>query len=90
MYLTRLKWIRKMCIRDSCKDMLKKAEEKGVKILLPVDCVVAKAFPDPIDGEIEVTAVDADKIPADEMGLDIGPKTAEPVSYTHLDRPVLP
>ncbi len=60
-----------------CKDMLKKAEEKGVKILLPVDCVVAKAFPDPIDGEIEVTAVDADKIPADEMGLDIGPKTAE-------------
>lgn len=60
-----------------CKDMLKKAEEKGVKILLPVDCVVAKAFPDPIDGEIEVAAVDADKIPADEMGLDIGPKTAE-------------
>ena len=60
-----------------CKDMLKKAEEKGVKILLPVDCVVAKAFPDPIDGEIEVTSVDADKIPADEMGLDIGPKTAE-------------
>ena len=60
-----------------CKDMLKKAEEKGVKILLPVDCVVAKAFPDPIDGEIEVTAVDADKIPAEEMGLDIGPKTAE-------------
>ena len=60
-----------------CKDMLKKAEDKGVKILLPVDCVVAKAFPDPIDGEIEVAAVDADKIPADEMGLDIGPKTAE-------------
>lgn len=62
---------------DLAKDMLKKAEEKGVKILLPVDCVVAKAFPDPIDGEIEVTAVDADKIPTDEMGLDIGPKTAE-------------
>ena len=60
-----------------CKDMLKKAQEKGVKILLPVDCVVAEAFPDPIDGEIAVTAVDADKIPADKMGLDIGPKTAE-------------
>ena len=60
-----------------CKDMLKKAEEKGVKILLPVVCVVGKAFPDPIDGEIEVAVVDADKIPADEMGLDIGPKTAE-------------
>ena len=60
-----------------CKDMLKKAEEKGVKILLPVDCVVAASFPEPIDGEIAVTAVDADKIPADKMGLDIGPKTAE-------------
>ncbi len=60
-----------------CKDMLKKAEEKGVKILLPVDCVVGKAFPDPIDGEIEVAVVRRGKIPADEMGLDIGPKTAE-------------
>ena len=34
--------------------MLKKAEEKGVKLLLPVDTVVAAAFPDPIDAEIEV------------------------------------
>ena len=41
---------------DYCKDMLAKAEEKGVKILLPVDSVCAKAFPDPIDAEIE-TAV---------------------------------
>ena len=61
---------------DYCRDMLKKAEEKGVKILLPVDCVTAAAFPDPIDAEIAVTVVDADKIPADAMGLDIGPKTA--------------
>ncbi len=61
---------------DYCKDMLKKAEEKGVSILLPVDSVVAPSFPDPIDAEIEVKAVDADKIPADMMGLDIGPKTA--------------
>ncbi len=30
---------------DYCKDMLKKAEEKGVKILLPIDCVIAKSFP---------------------------------------------
>ena len=60
-----------------CKDMLKKAEEKGVKILLPVDCVVAESFPDPIDAEISVTPMDADKIPADKMSLDIGPKTAE-------------
>ncbi len=62
---------------DYCKDMLKKAEEKGVKILLPIDCTIAKNFPDPIDGPIEVEIVDADKIPDDYQGLDIGPKTAE-------------
>lgn len=62
---------------DYCRDMLKKAEEKGVKILLPIDCTIAKDFPDPIDAPIEVTAVDADKIPDDYQGLDIGPKTAE-------------
>ena len=60
-----------------CGDMLKKAEEKGVKILLPVDCTIAKEFPDPIDGPIDVTVVDADSIPDDYQGLDIGPKTAE-------------
>ena len=62
---------------DYCKDMLKKAEEKGVQILLPVDVTITKAFPDPIDAEIEVQVCDADKIPADMMSLDIGPKTAE-------------
>ncbi len=60
---------------DYCKDMMKKAEEKGVKLLLPVDTVVAKAFPDPIDGEIEVKTVASGEIPADMMGLDIGEKT---------------
>ena len=62
---------------DYCKDMLKKADEKGVKILLPVDVTITKSFPDPIDAEIEVQICDADKIPADMMSLDIGPKTAE-------------
>ncbi|MBR7071497.1 MAG: phosphoglycerate kinase [Clostridia bacterium] len=62
---------------DYCRDMLKKADEKGVKILLPIDCTIAKSFPDPIDGDIDVEIVDADKIPADMMGLDIGSKTAE-------------
>ena len=62
---------------DYCRDMMKKAEEKGVKILLPVDCTIAKEFPDPIDAPIDVEVVDADKIPADKMGLDIGTKTAE-------------
>ena len=62
---------------DYCKEMLARAKEKGVEILLPVDCVIAKSFPSPIDAEIEVEAVDADAIPADMMGLDIGPKSAE-------------
>ena len=62
---------------DYCRDMLKKADEKGVKILLPVDCNIADHFPDPIDAPIAVKTVDADKIPADYEGLDIGPKTAE-------------
>ena len=62
---------------DYCKDMLKKADEKGVKILLPVDVTITKNFPDPIDAEIDVQIADADKIPADMMSLDIGPKTAE-------------
>ena len=62
---------------DYCRDMMKKAEEKGVKLLLPIDTVVAKSFPDPIDGPIEVCTVASDAIPADCMGLDIGEKTRE-------------
>ncbi len=61
---------------DYCRDMLKKAEEKGVKILLPVDCTIAKDFPDPIDAPIDVTVVPADQIPDDCMSLDIGTETA--------------
>ena len=59
---------------DYCKDMMAKAEAKGVKLLLPIDTVVAASFPDPIDGDIAVETVPADAIPADKMGLDIGPK----------------
>ena len=62
---------------DYCRDMMAKAEEKGVKILLPIDCTIAKEFPNPIDAPIDVSVVDADKIPADQMSLDIGTKTAE-------------
>ena len=51
-------------------EMLKKAEAKGVKILLPVDNVVAPEFKDEPG-----TVVDSDKIPDDQMGMDIGPKT---------------
>ena len=60
---------------DYCKEMIEKAEKLGKKLLLPIDTTIAKEFPDPIDAEIEVGVVDADKIPADMMGLDIGPKT---------------
>ncbi len=60
---------------DYCREMLTKAEKNGVKLLLPIDTVVAKSFPDPIDGAVDVKTVDSDKIPADMMGLDIGEKT---------------
>ncbi len=60
---------------DYCKEMMAKAEKLGKKLLLPIDTTIAKAFPDPIDGPIEVSVVDADKIPADMEGLDIGTKT---------------
>ena len=58
---------------DYSLEMLKKAEEKGVKLLLPVDTVVGKEFA----ADTEHKVVDADKMPADWEGLDIGPKTIE-------------
>ena len=62
---------------DYCKEMMAKAEAKGVKLLLPVDTVVAAAFPEPIDGPVDTQVVPSNAIPADKMGLDIGPKTRE-------------
>ena len=62
---------------DYCKEMMAKAESMGKKLLLPIDTTIAAGFPNPIDAEIEVQVVDADKIPADMEGLDIGTKTAE-------------
>ncbi|MFR3768322.1 MAG: phosphoglycerate kinase [Blautia sp.] len=62
---------------DYCKEMLAKAEALGKQLLLPVDTAIAKSFPNPIDAEIDVDYVDCDAIPADVLGLDIGPKTAE-------------
>ena len=61
---------------DYCKEMMDKAAKLGKKLLLPIDTTVAAGFPNPIDAEIEVSYVDADAIPADMEGLDIGPKTA--------------
>ena len=62
---------------DYCKDMMAKAEAKGVKILLPVDTVCIKEFPSPIDAPVDTVTVDADQIPDDMEGCDIGPKTCE-------------
>ena len=62
---------------DYCKTMMEKAEKNGVKLLLPIDTTITSSFPDPIDAAVEVEFVDSDKIPADKMGLDIGPKTAK-------------
>ena len=62
---------------DYCKEMMEKAEKLGKKLLLPIDTTIAAGFPDPIDGPIDVQVVDADNIPADMEGLDIGTKTQE-------------
>mgnify|MGYP000383940918 CR=1 FL=1 len=65
---------------DKCAyalEMIEKAKAKGVKLLLPVDTVTTAEFPNPIDAPIETLVVDSDKIPADRMGMDIGPKTRE-------------
>ena len=62
---------------DYCLEMLKKAESLGKTILLPVDTVAAKSFPNPIDAPIDTVVVDAMDIPEDMMGLDIGPKSKE-------------
>ena len=58
-----------------CKDMMQKAKDMGKKLLLPVDTVIAKDFPNPIDAPIEVKTVKVSEIPADMEGLDIGEET---------------
>ena len=60
---------------EYCKEMLEKAKANGKKLLLPIDTVTAKDFPDPIDAEIEVKTFNSEHLPADRMGLDIGEKT---------------
>ena len=58
---------------DSANDMIKKAADKGVKMLIPVDTVIADAF----SNDANVKVVDAGQIDDGWMGLDIGPKTRE-------------
>ena len=60
---------------DVCRRYLDEATERGVEILLPTDIVVDTAFPSG-DREPEPRVVPADEIPADSLGLDIGPESA--------------
>ena len=60
---------------EYCREMMAKAKAAGKQLLLPVDCVTIADFPSPIDAPVETVVVDADKIPADREGADIGPKT---------------
>lgn len=57
-------------------EYMERAEKLGVELVLPVDVVVAPGFPDlKAKTPTEHTAVDADKMPEGQLGLDIGPKT---------------
>ncbi|GAB7180467.1 phosphoglycerate kinase [Kitasatospora sp. Ki12] len=64
---------------DTVLEYLERAKQNGVEFVLPVDVAVSASFPDtkthaPVE---DFAVVDADKIPADKEGLDIGPKTRE-------------
>jgi len=54
------------------KELIKRAESLGVKIILPTDIVVAKEF----NAESKASIVASDEIPKDQMGLDIGPESS--------------
>jgi phosphoglycerate kinase len=58
---------------DTCRSYLQRAEETGVQILLPTDIVVAPEF----KADATPTVVPADRIPADQLGLDIGPDSGK-------------
>jgi phosphoglycerate kinase len=56
---------------DTCRQYLRRADETGVQIMLPTDVVVAPEFA----ADAEPTVVPADGMPADQIGLDIGPES---------------
>ncbi|MBO5565118.1 MAG: phosphoglycerate kinase [Lachnospiraceae bacterium] len=60
---------------EYCREMMEKAKSLNKTLLLPVDTVTTASFPEPIDAPVTTEVVDIDKIPADRMGMDIGPKT---------------
>ncbi len=60
---------------DYCKEMMDKAKSLGKTLLLPVDTAVVSEFPNPIDAPVKAEYVSVDAIPANKMGVDIGPET---------------
>ena len=60
---------------DYCKEMMAKAEAKGVKLLLPVDTACITDYPDPIDAPVDTKIYPVTEMPADMEGCDIGPAT---------------
>jgi len=62
---------------DYCKEMLKKASDLGKALLLPIDNVISKDFPNPIDAPVELETIFSNEIPDGYMGLDIGEQTRE-------------
>jgi len=60
---------------ETCRGYLRRAEESGVQIMLPTDIRVADEFPS--DATATATVVPADEIPADMIGLDIGPESGK-------------
>ncbi len=58
---------------EVCRDYLARAEQSGVELVLPTDVVVAPEF----KADAPATVVAADAMPADQMGLDIGPESAQ-------------
>jgi phosphoglycerate kinase len=57
---------------DACRDYLRRADESGVELILPVDIVCGREF----SADTDIVTVAADAIPEDMMGLDIGPESA--------------
>jgi phosphoglycerate kinase len=57
---------------ELAKSLINQAEQRGVRLLLPIDAVVAERFA----ADSKATIVDIDQIPVDQMALDIGPKTS--------------
>ncbi len=66
---------------DTCRSYLQRAEESGVQILLPTDVVVAPEF----KADAPATVVPADRMPADQLGLDIGPDSAKAFAHALED-----